>query len=147
MLFGTLYPIFTDALTDKKISVGPPFYNAVIFPIIVVFLVFMAIGPQTSWIKNKFENIKTLILILLASIFINFVIFFYFKSYSVLSNLIIISSIFLIISSFTDMYKVLRKPQIDLSRIISHGSFGLLIFFIGLNHNFSIEKDFNIKLG
>tara|TARA_A100000164_G_scaffold99208_1_gene86639 strand:+ start:134 stop:2017 length:1884 start_codon:yes stop_codon:yes gene_type:complete len=147
VLLGTLYPIFTDALTDKKISVGPPFYNAVIFPIIVVFLVFMAIGPQTSWIKNKFENIKTLILILLASIFINFVIFFYFKSYSVLSNLIIISSIFLIISSFTDMYKVLRKPQIDLSRIISHGSFGLLIFFIGLNHNFSIEKDFNIKLG
>ena len=147
VLLGTLYPIFTDALTDKKISVGPPFYNAVIFPIIVVFLVFMAIGPQTSWIKNKFKNVKTLILILLASIFINFVIFFYFKSYSVLSNLIIISSIFLIISSFTDMYKVLRKPQIDLSRIISHGSFGLLIFFIGLNHNFSIEKDFNIKLG
>ncbi len=147
VLLGTLYPIFTDALTDKKISVGPPFYNAVIFPIIVVFLVFMAIGPQTSWIKNKFENIKTLILILLASIFINFVIFFYFKSYSVLSNLIIISSIFLIISSFTDMYKAFRKPQIDLSRIISHGSFGLLIFFIGLNHNFSIEKDFNIKLG
>ncbi len=147
VLLGTLYPIFTDALTDKKISVGPPFYNAVIFPIIVVFLVFMAIGPQTSWIKNKFKNVKTLILILLASIFINFVIFFYFKSYSVLSNLIIISSIFLIISSFTDMYKAFRKPQIDLSRIISHGSFGLLIFFIGLNHNFSIEKDFNIKLG
>ena len=29
----------------------------------------------------------------------------------------------------------------------SHLSFGFLIFFIGLNHNFSIEKDFNLKLG
>ena len=27
VLLGTIYPIFTDALTDNKISVGPPFYN------------------------------------------------------------------------------------------------------------------------
>ena len=31
--------------------------------------------------------------------------------------------------------------------MISHLSFGFLIFFIGLNHNFSVEKDFNLKLG
>ena len=38
VLLGTLYPIFTDALSDNKISVGPPFYNSVIIPIVVVFL-------------------------------------------------------------------------------------------------------------
>ena len=38
VLLGTIYPIFTDALTDNKISVGPPFYNAIIFPVVVVFL-------------------------------------------------------------------------------------------------------------
>ncbi len=32
-------------------------------------------------------------------------------------------------------------------RLVSHLSFGFLIFFIGLNHNFSVEKDFNLKLG
>ena len=31
--------------------------------------------------------------------------------------------------------------------MISHLSFGFLILFIGLNHNFSIEKDFNLKIG
>ena len=40
-----------------------------------------------------------------------------------------------------------KKPKINFARIISHFSFGFLIFFIGLNHNFSIEKDFNLKLG
>ena len=35
----------------------------------------------------------------------------------------------------------------DFSRIISHLAFGFLILFIGLNHNFSLEKDFNLKLG
>ena len=51
---------------------------------------------------------------------------------------------FLIISSLLDF---LKKSEKNISRILSHLSFGFLIFFIGLNHNFSIEKDFNLKLG
>ena len=144
VLLGTLYPIFTDALSDNKISVGPPFYNSVIIPIVVVFLLFMAIGPQTKWIKNKFTNLKYLLIMFSGALIINFAIAYFFRSLSLISNLIIISSIFLIISSFFDFF---RKPRINLPRIISHLSFGFLIFFIGLNHNFSVEKDFNLKLG
>ena len=144
VLLGTLYPIFTDALSDNKISVGPPFYNSVIIPIVVVFLLFMAIGPQTKWIKNKFTNLKYLLIMFSGALIINFAIAYFFRSLSLISNLIIISSIFLIISSFFDSF---RKPRINLPRIISHLSFGFLIFFIGLNHNFSVEKDFNLKLG
>ena len=144
VLLGTLYPIFTDALSDNKISVGPPFYNSVIIPIVVVFLLFMAIGPQTKWIKNKFTNLKYLLIMFSGALIINFAIANFIRSLSLISNLIIISSIFLIISSFFDFF---RKPRINLPRIISHLSFGFLIFFIGLNHNFSVEKDFNLKLG
>ena len=144
VLLGTLYPIFTDALFESKISVGPPFYNSIIIPVVVIFLLFMAIGPQTKWIKNKFTNFKQLLVIFAGAIVINFAIYHLFKSYSVISNLIIISSLFLVITSFLDFFK---KTEKNLSRIISHLSFGFLIFFIGLNHNFSIEKDFNLKLG
>ena len=144
ILLGTLYPIFNDAISNNKISVGPPFYNSVIIPVVIVFLVFMAIGPQTKWIKNKFSNVKTFLIMVCGAVILNFIIIYYFKSYSLISNLIIISSTFLIISSFSDFFK---KPRINLPRIISHLSFGFLIFFIGLNHNFSVEKDFNLKLG
>ena len=144
VLLGTLYPIFTDAISNSKISVGPPFYNSVIIPIVIVFLIFMAIGPKAKWIKNKFSNLKNLLLIFCGAIAINFFIIYFFISYSLISNLIIVSSLFLIISTFLDLFK---KPKFNLSRIISHLSFGLLIFFIGINHNFSVEKDFNIKLG
>ncbi len=144
VLLGTLYPIFTDVISNNKISVGPPFYNSIIIPIVVVFLIFMTIGPQTRWIKNKFSNFQKLIAIFGSAVMINFIITYFFKSYSLISNLIIISSLFLIISTFLDLYK---KTRINLPRIISHLSFGFLIFFIGLNHNFSVEKDFNLKLG
>ena len=144
VLLGTLYPIFTDAISNNKISVGPPFYNSVIIPVVIAFLFFMAIGPQAKWIKNKFSNLKSILLILGGAIIINFAIVYFFKSYSLISNLILISSLFLIMSSIFDFFK---KSRLSFPRIISHLSFGFLILFIGLNHNFSVEKDFNLKLG
>jgi len=147
VLLGTIYPIFTDALTDNKISVGPPFYNAIIFPVVVIFLLFMAIGPKAKWIKNKFEKLRIYFLILGGAVSLNLAIIFLFQSYSLLSNFIIISALFLIISSLTDLVKALKKNKLDFARIISHTSFGFLVLFIGLNDIFSIEKDYNIKLG
>jgi cytochrome c-type biogenesis protein CcmF len=147
VLLGTIYPIFTDALTDSKISVGPPFYNAIMFPVVVIFLIFMALGPKAQWIKNKFENIRIYFLILTGAISLNLAIIFFFKSYSLLSNFIIISALFLIISSLMDISKAFKKNKFDFARIISHTSFGFLVLFIGLNDIFSLEKDYNIKLG
>ena len=144
VLLGTLYPIITDAISKNKISVGPPFYNTVIIPLVVIFMFLMAVGPQAKWIKNQFDNIKILFMVLSGAIILNFLIIYFFKSYSFISNLIIISSIFLIISSISD---AIKKTRINLARITSHLSFGFLVFFIGLNDNFSVEKDFNLKLG
>jgi cytochrome c-type biogenesis protein CcmF len=147
VLLGTIYPIFTDVLTSNKISVGPPFYNMVIIPVVIAFLLIMTIGPKVKWIKEKFENLKNYLFILLGSILINFLIIFLFKSYSILSNLIIISALFLIISSLLDMLTSLRVNKFNIAQVISHASFGFLVLFIGLNNIFSIEKDYNIKLG
>ncbi len=147
VLLGTIYPIFTDALSQNKISVGPPFYNAIIFPVVVIFLIFMAIGPNASWIKNKFDNIKLYFLILLGAILINLMIILFFKNFSVLSNFIIISALFLILSSLKDFVISKKKNNLNLARIIAHASFGFLVLFIGLNHVFSIEKDYNMKIG
>ena len=147
VLLGTIYPIFTEVLTNHKVSVGPPFYNTVIIPIVILFLFFMSLGPRTQWIKNKFYNLKLILKILTASILINFAIIYFFKSYSLISNFIIISALFLIIFSLIDFYQLFKKKNIDSSRVISHLAFGFLVLSIGLNYNFSLEKDFNLKLG
>ena len=58
VLIGTLYPIFLDVLTSKKVSVGPPFYNIVIIPLVIPFLFLMTLGPQFSWINSKKKKPK-----------------------------------------------------------------------------------------
>ena len=148
VFIGTIYPIFTQVLYDTKISVGPPFYNSVIAPIIIPFLIMMAIGPRISWIKQKYNDFKSLIFILILSCVINFLIFSFLKSYNLLSNLIIISSLFLILHSLKDfIINSKTKSYYNLPSFLSHTGFGILMLFIILNHNFSKEYDLNIKVG
>ena len=56
-------------------------------------------------------------------------------------------SIYLIIQTIFDFYETLKNRSINLSRVISHLGFGLLIFFISINHIFSQESNFNLRLG
>ena len=148
IFIGTVYPIFSEVISQTKVSIGPPFYNIVIIPLVVPLLFLMAIGPKVKWIKHTFSSFRLSILIIFGATAINLVIYFIFDKYSILSNIIIISAIFLIIHSLIDLVNLLKKNfTSDAPRIVSHLGFGLLVFFIGVNHNYSIEEDFNLKVG
>jgi cytochrome c-type biogenesis protein CcmF len=49
VLLGTLYPLLIDALGMGKLSVGPPYFNAVFVPLMVPALLLMAPGPLARW--------------------------------------------------------------------------------------------------
>jgi cytochrome c-type biogenesis protein CcmF len=49
VLLGTLYPLFVDALGLGKLSVGPPYFEAVFVPLMVPMLLLLAPGPLVRW--------------------------------------------------------------------------------------------------
>ncbi len=49
VLLGTLYPLLIDALGMGKLSVGPPYFNAVFVPLMAPLLVLMSLGPLARW--------------------------------------------------------------------------------------------------
>jgi cytochrome c-type biogenesis protein CcmF len=59
VLLGTLYPLFLDALNLGKISVGPPYFDAVFFPLMAPAAFLMAIGPVVSWKKAELPDLWT----------------------------------------------------------------------------------------
>ena len=64
-------------------------------------------------------------------------------------NFVILFSINLVIQTVFDFFKSYKSNSffsIDLSRIVSHLGFGLLIFFIAINSIFSIEENLNLKV-
>ncbi|MEM8659621.1 MAG: heme lyase CcmF/NrfE family subunit, partial [Pseudomonadota bacterium] len=52
VLFGTLFPLFMDALGQGKYSVGPPYFNAVFVPLMALLVPFMGIGPISRWKRD-----------------------------------------------------------------------------------------------
>ena len=51
VFIGTLYPLFMDALGYGKLSVGPPYFEAVFVPLIVPMVLMMGLGPLARWKK------------------------------------------------------------------------------------------------
>ena len=145
VLIGTLYPVFLDTITGSKISVGPPYYNLVLAPFLIPLLFLMTSGPNYKWISHETKSFFDLVLVLSVILFL--ITFLLIKESSLLLNLILFFSIYLIIQTLFDFYESFKKKNINISRIISHLGFGLLIFFIYINHIFSQENNFNLKLG
>lgn len=49
VLLGTLYPLFLDVLHLSKVSVGPPYFNAIFVPMMSLTILVMAVGPSLAW--------------------------------------------------------------------------------------------------
>ncbi len=145
VLIGTLYPIFLEVLIDHKISVGPPFYNKLIVPFLIFFLIFMSLGPNLKWIKEtNIKNKFQLIIFFFISLIISFVIYKKIGKTSLINTVLIAASFYLFIVTIKDFFS---KELYNFPKKISHFGFSLLILSILLNGILSTEAIINLKVG
>ncbi len=57
VFLGTLYPLFLDALNMGKISVGPPYFEAVFAPVMMLAVLVMGFGPFARWKQDTLGQI------------------------------------------------------------------------------------------
>jgi len=57
VLLGTLYPLFLDALNLGKISVGPPYFDAVFVPLMTPLVFLMGVGPLARWKRSPLPEL------------------------------------------------------------------------------------------
>jgi len=58
VLWGTLFPIITEAVRGEKITVGPPFFNTVNIPLGLLLLLLTGIGPLIAWRRASIANLQ-----------------------------------------------------------------------------------------
>jgi len=69
ILWGTIFPVLSEAIRGVKISIGPPYFNTVMIPIGLILLLLTGIGPLIAWRKTTFKQLqKTFYWPVLASI-------------------------------------------------------------------------------
>jgi cytochrome c-type biogenesis protein CcmF len=57
VLWGTIFPLVSEAFTGTQISVGPPFFNRVNIPIGLILLALTGIGPVIAWRRATRRNL------------------------------------------------------------------------------------------
>ena len=58
VLWGTLFPVITEAINGEKISVDAPFFNRVNIPIGLFLMLLTGVGPLIAWRKSSVESLK-----------------------------------------------------------------------------------------
>ena len=144
VLIGTTYPIFLEVISSQKISVGPPFYNKLIIPFLIPFLLAMSVGPKLKWIKSDLKDKKQLTIFFIISFIISVIIINNLSIDFLISSILVSSALLLFFTTLRDFY--IKKFK-NLSQNLAHFGFSLLILSILFNSFFSTEIISNLKIG
>jgi cytochrome c-type biogenesis protein CcmF len=63
VLWGTLFPVLSEAVTGNKITVGAPFFNKVNIPVALLLMLLTAVGPLLAWRKTSVASLKRNLLV------------------------------------------------------------------------------------
>ena len=144
VLLGTLYPIFIDAINNSKVSVGPPYFEAVFIPLMVPTILLCAFSPMLSWKRAKLENIleRVIAVFILSILSTAILVFIYGGSASAFLGLflgvwLILGTIYeflikvgLKLSFHTFLKRSLQLPRSAYGMSLAH--IGVAIFVIGV---------------
>jgi cytochrome c-type biogenesis protein CcmF len=150
VLLGTLYPLLVDALGYGKISVGPPYFNAVFVPIMSLLFVVMGIGPMIRWKKAKKGELRKQLIqpSVLAIVFGLLFPVFYGGEFNALvaMGITLASWVFLVvIKDLINQYRI--RSSLGLGQwgmTVAHA--GIAVTIVGVTLVSSYESETNVKM-
>jgi len=162
VLLGTLYPLLLDALGVGKISVGPPYFNSVFFPLMAPALFLMAVGTIVRWKKGSMPDIVSRLRWALAvSIVAGLLTPVIMGEWGIIRSLGFSLAFWIMISVFIMLKgrvalskhagnivaKIFALPNALLGMALAH--FGVAVFVIGVTmvESYQIEKDMRMEVG
>lgn len=57
VFLGTLYPLFVEAVSGERLSVGAPYFNKVVVPVMLAVVFLLGIGPTIPWRRMTPRNL------------------------------------------------------------------------------------------
>src|SRR5205085_6794257 len=57
VLIGTVFPLAVEAVSNRQVSVGGPYFRTTIAPVVIVLLFLMGIGPLLPWRRGSRDAI------------------------------------------------------------------------------------------
>lgn len=140
---GTLYPLVLEIFTGDKISVGPPYFNSVLLPMVMLSCFAMAIVDLLPWLKPAkiLHVLKTSLFRISISLLLAFMFSWYFTTafdYLTITGLTL---------GFWIMVSLINAKYTSIGMFLAH--FGIAVCAIGITMtaNHSLHHEVRMQLG
>ena len=159
VFIGTLYPLFMDALGFGKLSVGPPYFNAVFVPLMAPMVLLMGLGPLARWKKFEAPDLMKRVRWAFASAaVIALLLPFIMGKWTPMISLGLLLAFWIIASLFIGLRQRLVGHGNLLQRVRSQSAsyygmqmahFGVAVFIIGVTMvmGYETERDVRMEIG
>ncbi len=164
-LWGTLFPIISEAVRGVKITVGPPFFNKVNTPFGLALLALTGLCPLIAWRKTTLKNLRSNFLLPFVVAVIGGFPLFLLGIRQVYPLLFFTVSIFVVASIIMEFYRgsrarkemagggmfralwtVVNRNKRRYGGYVVH--LGIVLIFVGITGNaFKLEKQATVKKG
>ena len=141
VLFGTLYPLLTEAF-DVRVSVGPPYFNPVGAIFVIPMLLVLAIGPLLRWRGDNWDRVKLPVAIFAAIAVTAAVIAVILGDISLLPLLGLAIAAGLAVASLWPLKgrKLLRVPIATWGMVVAHFGIAVALFGMASESAFTSER-------
>jgi len=139
---GTLYPLFVEAVSGEKMSVGAPYFNAVAGPLALALALLIGVGPLLSWRRERRPAVKLLTVPALLGASALAITIILAPDIRILPRLALAIAAYLAAASLLPLVtrNPLRAPVATWGMVVAH--FGIAVALIGMAANaaFSSER-------
>ncbi|MFC3284426.1 heme lyase CcmF/NrfE family subunit [Litchfieldella rifensis] len=160
VLLGTVYPLLLDALGLGKISVGPPYFNALFVPLTAMLCVFMGLGPNARWkLMSGRELLRRLALAGATALVIGSIVpLVYGGEWNLWVTLGLVIALWIVLSLVSDLLDKTRQAPSRLAGLkrlsLAHwgmvlGHLGLAVTIVGVTvvSHYNVERNVRMAPG
>ncbi len=148
ILLGTLYPLLIDTLGLGKISVGPPYFNAVFVPMMVPVLFLLAVGPWSSWKSTDLKTLlKRLWIAAIVAVIAALIIPQIMGEFTMLTGLGFLLAFWIIASGIMQVVRQIKAGKPTRSFIgMQFGHIGIAVFVIGVTMVGAYQEEKDVRM-
>ncbi len=146
VVLGTLYPLLLDVFQLGKISVGPPYFNRVFVPIVLLLALFMGLGPLSRWYaSDKRQLLRYGSLVLSLSVLAVLLGFIYKHNFNWQVLLGLSAAFYILLATLNDLHlrrlKKLTISQAQWGMYLAHCGVAIAMIGVALTSAYHDDKD------
>lgn len=144
VFIGTIWPLLAEMAFDRKLSVGPPFFDAVFTPFMILLAVLLPFGSLLPWKRAKVgKTLRPLLIALIAAFLLAALAWTVQSGRTLMAPVGALLGSWLVLGAAVDLWvrtgrgslgdklgRALRLPRADWGRMVAHSGFGITIFGI-----------------